>query len=100
VHHHGEALRTITRDDALVEALSRDFRTADLKPADRAMLDYCHKLTVAPAEMVRADVEGLREAGFDDVAILDICQVAAYFAFVNRMADGLGVEFEGPGQLP
>jgi hypothetical protein len=40
-------------------------------------------------------VEALRTVGFDDRAILDICQVASYFAFVNRMADGLGVELEG-----
>ena len=43
---------------------------------------------------LEADVDGLRRAGFDDNAILDIVQVASYFAFVNRMADGLGVELE------
>ena len=40
------------------------------------------------------DIEALREAGFDDRAILDVCQVASYYAFVNRLADGLGVELE------
>ena len=44
--------------------------------------------------MNRDDVEALRRAGFADAAILDICQVAAYYAFVNRLADGLGVELE------
>ncbi len=58
------------------------------------MLAYSAKLTREPWNMSRADIESLREAGFSDGAILDICQVAAYFAFVNRLADGLGVELE------
>lgn len=58
------------------------------------MLDYAVKLTLAPASMKSADVEILRQGGFSDAAILDICQVAGYFAFVNRLADGLGVELE------
>ena len=47
--------------------------------------------------MNAADVAALRKAGFGDAAILDICQVAAYYAFANRLADGLGVELESPG---
>ncbi len=58
------------------------------------MLAYSAKLTLEPWNMSRADIESLRKAGFSDGAILDICQVAAYFAFVNRLADGLGVELE------
>ena len=45
--------------------------------------------------MIQADVQRLREAGFEDVDILDINQITGYFAFVNRLADGLGVELEG-----
>jgi len=44
--------------------------------------------------MVKADVQALRESGFSDVAILDIVQVAGYYAYVNRLADGLGVKLE------
>jgi len=66
----------------------------DLSAADRAMLDYAMKLTVAPATVAIEDVDRLRAAGFDDQAIHDICSVTAYYAFVNRIADGLGVELE------
>ena len=59
------------------------------------MLAYVTKLTRTPWEIVENDVQRLRENGFSDSAILDICQVAAYYAFVNRLADGLGVELEG-----
>jgi alkylhydroperoxidase family enzyme len=60
------------------------------------MLEYAVKLTRAPGEMSAADTAALRGAGFDDRAIHDICAVAAYYAFVNRIADGLGVELEVP----
>ncbi len=82
------------QDEAFIEALVADYTTAPMNPADRAMLDYTVKLTKTPAEIVRADVDGLAAHGFTERAILDICQVAAYFAFVNRLADGLGVELE------
>lgn len=58
------------------------------------MLVYAAKLTAAPGAMGLDDVDRLRSAGFSDVAVLDICQVAAYYAFVNRIAGGLGVELE------
>lgn len=78
----------------MIAALAEDYITADLSPADRAMLDYARKLTLSPKDMREADVEALRVQGFDDRAIHDICTIAAYFNFVNRMADGLGVELE------
>lgn len=58
------------------------------------MLGYVVKLTLTPWEMQSADVDTLREHGFSDAAILDINQVTGYFAYVNRLADGLGVELE------
>ncbi len=81
-------------NDALPAALADDFRTAPIDADDRAMLEYADKLTRTPAGMTRQDVDALRRAGFSDAAILDICQVTAYFAFVNRLAEGLGVELE------
>ena len=58
------------------------------------MLDYAVKLTLTPWEVRGEDIERLRAAGFDEAAILDICQVACYYNYVNRLADGLGVELE------
>ena len=77
-----------------MEALGSDYRQAEVTAAERAMLDYAVKLTREPASMVEADVEALRLQGFSDSAILDINLVTSYFAFVNRLADGLGVELE------
>ena len=58
------------------------------------MLVYTEKLTLTPWGMEEADVIALRSAGFSDAAILDINQVTGYYAFGNRLADGLGVELE------
>jgi alkylhydroperoxidase family enzyme len=58
------------------------------------MLDYAVKLTRTPSAIETADIERLRGAGFDDRAIHDACAITAYYAFVNRIADGLGVELE------
>ena len=58
------------------------------------MLDYAIKLTVDPGGMNSGDVDALRDAGFGDQAILDVCQVISYYNYVNRLADGLGVELE------
>jgi len=79
-----------------VAALSADRTEAEISPADRAMLDYAVKLTHSPGEMNAADAGSLRAQGFGDRAIHDICAITAYYAFVNRIADGLGVELEDP----
>jgi uncharacterized peroxidase-related enzyme len=92
--HHAAGLRRLTRDEALVDQLLLDFRDAPLAAADRAILEYAAKLTLEPWNMLEEDVGKLRAAGFPDAAILDINQVTGYYAFVNRLADGLGVELE------
>jgi alkylhydroperoxidase family enzyme len=79
----------------LVEQLSADFREVqNLEPADRAMLEYAAQLASEPWVMSLDHVLGLRQAGFSDRAILEINLVASYMSFVNRVAQGLGVELE------
>lgn len=92
--HHRRGLRRLLRDDALATAVEYDWRTAGLSRRREVMLHYTEKLTLTPWEVSRADVETLREVGFDDRDILDIAEVVAYYAYVNRIADGLGVEVE------
>ena len=92
--HHGESLRRLVDDEAWVSQLKDDFERAELISEDEVMLDYVAKLTQAPSDVDQNDVLALREAGFSDRAILDVAQITAYFAFVTRMADGLGVALE------
>ena len=58
------------------------------------MLCFAVKLTTAPSAVNDADVEALRAAGFSDRDILDIVEVVGYYAYANRVADGLGLELE------
>jgi uncharacterized peroxidase-related enzyme len=62
------------------------------------MLRYADKLTRTPGEMKRADVEALRTAGFSDADVLGIVEVVGYYAYVNRVADALGVVLEPDGE--
>jgi uncharacterized peroxidase-related enzyme len=75
----------------MVDAIRRDYRTAPVDAADRAMLEYVASVTVDATRVSRDDHSGLREAGFDDRGILQITLIAAWFNYINRVADALGV---------
>ncbi|MGD9585063.1 MAG: peroxidase-related enzyme [Lysobacterales bacterium] len=93
VSHHAEALARYLSDPEALRLISSDYRRHALAPADRALLDYAHKLTVTPSLVAEADISGLREHGFADADILLANLITAYFNFVNRIALGLGVAF-------
>ena len=65
-----------------------------MSPADEALCAFAEKLTRQQSEMSGEDVEALRRNGFEDRAIHDATQVIAYFNYITRVADGLGVEPE------
>lgn len=88
---HAEFLRVASLDDELAAAVRRDWRTAPISDAERAMLEYVDKLTRAPRSIWKDDLDRLRAAGFDDTGILQINLIASFFNYVNRVADGLGV---------
>ena len=77
-----------------MHAVVSDWRSAPLPEADRALCEFAAKLTGSQQEMSPADLDRLRAQGFDDPAIHDAVQVIAYFNYITRIADGLGVEPE------
>lgn len=79
------------KDKQWVEGLAADYRQVALNSRQRALLDYAVKLTREPGAMTVEDLAPLRAVGFSDRAILDLNQAVAYMAYVNRVADGLGV---------
>ena len=93
---HGEFLRqAIDEDVATVKQVQRDPAQAEtLSEQEKTMLAFVEKLTRESWAMTRADVDGLRAAGFSDVQILEIVQLTAWFNFMTRVADALGVEVE------
>ena len=76
--HHRRGLRRLLKDDSLLEAIEEDWRSAPLSQKRTAMLQYATKLTLTPS----------------DRDVLDIVEVTAYYAYANRIADGLGISTE------
>lgn len=72
----------------------RDWRSAGLAAPEHALCDFAEKLTHRPREMSSADLDRLRSEGFDDRALHDAVQVVAYFNYITRVADGLGLQPE------
>lgn len=92
--HHRRGLRRLLKDDALLDRIEVDWRAAGLDARRLAILEYAEKLTRAPADMERADVDALRAEGLSDADVLGLCECVAYYAYANRIADGLGVALE------
>ncbi len=91
--HHSHALTEESGRAGLAEAVaSGETDTLDRRMA--ALCSYARKLTRTPATVSEGDVAALRRAGLDDRAIVDANQVVAYFNYVNRVVEGLGVELE------
>lgn len=97
--NHWANARHLIGDDARADAIEAALRAR--RPADAldglalALLTYTEKLTLRPGEMVEADVAALRAAGLDDGEILEANQIIGYFAYVNRLLNGLGVTTDG-----
>ena len=81
----------MTLDEAFVESIRKDFRSAAISEQDRVMLEYVETLTRDATRIGRADHEKLRAVGFDDRGILQITLIASWFNYINRVADALGV---------
>ena len=71
-----------------------DYRLANLSPRERALCDFAVKLTTLAAEVDEADIDALRAEGLTDTDVSDAIQGIAYFNYVTRVADGVGIEDE------
>ncbi len=91
VEHHAAALDHYWRDEEKLARFVEAFRSAALSDRMHAVLEYAHKLTTRPHEMVEEDVQRMRNTGLSDQDILTVNLIVSYFNFVNRVALGLGV---------
>ncbi|MEM7034919.1 MAG: hypothetical protein AAF629_35595 [Chloroflexota bacterium] len=85
---------TVDEADTFVHAIARNWREADLNAMDQALCSFAVKLTHHQDAMSPTDLDQLRQHGLDDTAIHDAVQVIAYFNYITRIADSLGVETE------
>lgn len=99
VEHHYEGLKKLlgdeTRAEAIISALESGRHETIFDSREQAILDYAKCLTVTPAKVTTGHVESLRAEGLSDGEILEINQVASYFAYANRTVLGLGGQTEG-----
>jgi uncharacterized peroxidase-related enzyme len=86
---HGHAVRQLSGDPELGEMLVMNYKVAELNQRHRTMLDFVWKLTLTPHDISEDDRQELRDAGFSNQDIFDICDVAGFFNYTNRMAHGL-----------
>lgn len=89
---HGATLRVLTEDPKLAEAIAANYRHADITPRQRAMLDFASKVTKSSSEIVEADRQALRDAGFSDRGIMDIAEVAGFFNMSNRVSSAIAMK--------
>lgn len=102
ISHHNQEMVRLVNDDIRSAQLRAALESGDLQqaydPKQIAALKYCKALTIDPISVTETSVEKLREAGWDDGEILEINQVACYYAYANRMTMGLGVTTEGEAE--
>ena len=78
----------------MASIVMQDYGNATLDDETLAIVEYVEKLTKEPSEMTENDIQPLRKTGLADDHILSVVMITAMFAFMNRLADGLGVEIE------
>ncbi|KPQ06977.1 MAG: hypothetical protein HLUCCA12_08370 [Rhodobacteraceae bacterium HLUCCA12] len=89
---HGAAVRALSGDPALGEAMVMNWRAAPLDARQTAMLTFAEKATKASAEITESDRDALRDQGFSDRDIWDIASVVGFFNMSNRVASATGME--------
>src|SRR4051812_47091826 len=90
---HARRLAAATGDQALGEAVARDYRSANLATKERVLLDYVWKLSRTPGEMTEADISGLRAEGWTEAQIVATVHVTGIFAYMNRVAEAFGLNY-------
>ena len=86
---HGAAVRVLSGNSHLSDQLTANYRSSEVTPRQRAMLDFVWKLSATPALIEESDRAALRHAGFSDEDIFDIAEVAAFYAASNRLASAV-----------
>ena len=101
---HGAVLRIRAKNPRVADQLATNYRKAEITPRQRAMLDFAVKLSTRGGEIEAADMDALREHGFDDDAIWDIGAITAFFSMSNRLVHLTGTppneQFYLMGRMP
>jgi len=93
IEHHVQALNNYWKDVDRCSQFLKDYRVAELKEREIAILDYVVTLSQKPNEVSKELIQAMRNCGLGDKEILSVNLVASYFNFVNRISTGLDVNF-------
>jgi uncharacterized peroxidase-related enzyme len=94
VSHHSEALRFYLKNGGQLDAFREGQVPDSVDERGRLLVDYALKLSLQPGAVAKGDLENLRRIGISDSEILDLVLLTAYMNYVNRVAQGLGVEHD------
>ena len=86
---HGNSVRKLSKNPELGEQMAINYRLADLKPNQRAMMDFAVKMTEESYNIEEIDRQTLRDNGYSDQDIWDIASIASFFNMSNRMASAI-----------
>lgn len=86
---HGNSVRKLSKNPELGEQIAINYRLADLKPNQRAMMDFAVKMTEESYKIEEIDRQTLRDNGYSDQDIWDIASIASFFNMSNRMASAI-----------
>ena len=86
---HGNSVRKLSKNPELGEQMAINYRLADLKPNQRAMMDFAVKMTEESYKIEEIDRQTLRDNGYSDQDIWDIASIASFFNMSNRMASAI-----------
>ena len=74
--------------------MRENFYRSDLTEQEQVMLEFVGKMTLDQKHLTADDLQRLRDVGFSEVQLLEIVQLTAWFNYMTRVADALGVEVE------
>lgn len=89
--HTAVATRFGVSED-LVDELVQDIKQAGIPDKLKPIMRYVQKLNETPDQVSQADVDAVYDAGWDEQALCHAALVCAFFNFINRWVDGLGIE--------
>ena len=81
-------------DAQLAEQIKQNYLHAKLPPRSKALAKFADLVTRTPTAVRKQDIDTLRKHGLNDRDILDAVEVIAYFNYINRVADALGINPE------
>ena len=87
-------LRSETDDQKLVDEVADNWKISSLSEQQKAICYLAEKLTLNPGKINKKDIQGIKDFGYVDKEISEIVQIISYFNYINRVADGLGLEPE------